>query len=156
MKRYDTYSRYAAACHMGRWLILVLMALMVHTAAWAQSGLSVAQIFDRYGHERGCKMVTMSNTTLKGYRLALYRSLVYKSDKVAVASYLEADRRRARKVREVVEDGRVTSGYYMMQPQGGHNRYILFSHNGAGRGTVIYIEGTLTPDDIMRLCYTKR
>ena len=140
-----------------RMALIVLLMVAACPCAMAQKGLSVDQVFERLGHERGCKMVTMRNTTLKGYRLAVYKSLVYKHQGAQVAPYLEADRKRARKVREVVEDGHVTGGYYMMAPlAGGLHRYILFSNGSGGRGTVIYIEGALSPDDIMRLCYTRR
>ena len=37
----------------------------------------------------------------------------------------------------------------------GLNRYILFSNSPNNSGAVIYIEGTLGPDDIMKLCYAK-
>lgn len=38
----------------------------------------------------------------------------------------------------------------------GINRYILFSKINEKQGAVIYIEGALDPNDIMRLCYSKR
>ena len=51
----------------------------------------------------------------------------------------------------------MVSGYYMMEPAAKDaNRYVLFSRNGKGRGTVIYIEGDLSPDDIMKLCYSRK
>lgn len=140
-----------------RTLIAVALALMMHLAAIAQTGLSVNEVFTRYGHAKGCKMVSMRNATLKGYKLNIYKSLVYKHLADDVAPYLQADRKRARKIREVVEDGLVTGGYYMMQPTAeGLNRYILFSNGAGQRGTVIYIEGRLSPDDIMTLCYSRR
>lgn len=71
--------------------------------------------------------------------------------------YLREDRKRAKKIREVVEDGRITSGYYMMPPRtNGMNRYILFSNKEGGGGAVIYMEGRLSPDDIMEICYEGR
>ena len=57
-------------------------------------------------------------------------------------------------IREVVENGQIVSGYYIIPPKSkGINRYILFSKVKPNRGTVIYIEGELSPDDIMKLCY---
>ena len=54
----------------------------------------------------------------------------------------------------MVENGQIVSGYYIMPPKSkGINRYILFSKVKPNRGTVIYIEGELSPDDIMKLCY---
>ena len=113
-------------------------------------------MFQRYGQAKGCKMVVMRNTELKGFKLRTYKSLVYKKLHSAIQPYLAADKKKARKIREVIEEGQLVSGYYMMPPlAGGINRYILFSNVGGSKGTVIYIEGTLSPDDIMKLCYSK-
>ena len=138
--------------------IMVTLAIMVActiTAA-AQEGLNVDRVFQRFGKSKGCKMVVMKNTELRGYKLHTYKSLVYKNLYSAIEPYLAADKKSAKEVREVVEEGRIVSGYYMMAPlRGGINRYILFSNVGGHKGTVIYIEGTLSPDDIMKLCYSK-
>lgn len=138
--------------------IMVTLAIVVActmTAA-AQEGLNVDRVFQRFGKSKGCKMVVMKNTELRGYKLHTYKSLVYKNLYSAIEPYLAADKKSAKKVREVVEEGRIVSGYYMMAPlRGGINRYILFSNVGGHKGTVIYIEGTLSPDDIMKLCYSK-
>lgn len=138
--------------------IMVTLAIMVActmTAA-AQEGLNVDKVFQRFGKSKGCKMVVMKNIELRGYKLQTYKSLVYKNLYSAIEPYLAADKKSAKKVREVVEEGRIVSGYYMMAPlRGGINRYILFSNVGGHKGTVIYIEGTLSPDDIMKLCYSK-
>ena len=59
--------------------------------------------------------------------------------------------------REVIDNGSIASGYYMMSPHAnGINRYVLFSHTNKDKGAVIYIEGDLSPEDIMTICYTKR
>lgn len=102
-------------------------------------------------------MVTMQNTQLKGYRLKIYKSLVYKNHATEIAHYLKSDRKAAKKIREVVENGKMVSGYYMMAPlSNGNNRFILFSNPNKSKGTVIYIEGDLSPEDIMQLCYSRR
>lgn len=73
------------------------------------------------------------------------------------AQGLKADRKAAKKIREVVENGKMVSGYYMMAPlSNGNNRFILFSNPSKSKGTVIYIEGDLSPEDIMKLCYSRR
>lgn len=143
---------------LGRLLALCLFIVMSALPASAQEGLAVDNVFRLLGHSKGCKMVVMKNTRLKGYRLATYKSLTYgKQHAEAIAPYLKADRRAATKIREIVDNGRVASGYYMMPPlPSGANRYILFSHTDKGRGAVIYIEGNLSPEDIMTICYTKR
>lgn len=137
---------------------ILLLAVMMATAgtATAQNGLGIDEVFERYGHAKGCKMVEMHNAKLRGYQLTLYKSLTYKKVGAVVEKYLKEDKRRAKKIREVVEDGKIVSGYYMMSPKADNiNRYILFSNVRKNEGAIIYIEGKLSPDDIMKLCYSK-
>mgnify|MGYP007048164556 CR=1 FL=1 len=141
-----------------RKVMLTCLLFFCAAHANAQEGLAVNAAFQQYGHSKGCKMVVMQNTKLRGYHLNIYKSLVY-PDKYAdkIGTHLKTDRRSAKKIREIVDNGRIASGYYMMPPlASGANRYILFSHTARGKGAVIYIEGNLSPDDIMSICYTKR
>ena len=139
-----------------RMAAIVIMLMMTAATALAQN-VHVGQLFSRFGHARGCKMVEMHDTELKGYSLSVYKSLTYcRRQQNEVNSRLMSDRKHAKKIREVVDDGRIVSGYYMMPPvAAGCNRYILFSNTGDGSGAVIYIEGRLSHDDIMKICYGK-
>lgn len=140
-----------------RLLIFVALLVTISHVSLAQQGLAVADIFTRYGHERGCKMVEMHDTNLRGYELNTYQSLTYRTRGEQIAAMLETDRKKAKKIREVVSDGRVTSGYYIMPPTAeGLNRYVLYTQKADKSGAVIYIEGTLGPDDILRICYQRR
>lgn len=141
-----------------RTVLIAVMTLFVTLPSQAQDGLAVNSIFLQYGHSKGCKMVVMLNTKLRGYRLAVYKSLTYNNKyATSINNILKTDRRAAKKIREVVDNGRIASGYYMMAPlQSGNNRYILFSNTDHNKGAVIYIEGDLSPEDIMSICYTKR
>lgn len=142
--------------YLFRRMMFMAVLLMLAVAAMGQKGLNVDNVFQRYGRAKGCKMVVMENTTLHGYKLRVYKSLVYKKLHHAVKPYLDADRKNAKKVHEVIDGGELVSGYYMMKPlPGGYNRYILFSYVDSRKGTVIYIEGKLSPDDILKLCYSK-
>lgn len=137
--------------------ILTLCLLAILMPASAQSDLQTGIAFERFGKARNCKMVVLNDATLRGYKLKVYKSLTYKKIGASIAPYLNADRKKARKIREIVDDGKVTSGYYMLPPlPSGYNRYILFSNTPNDSGAIIYIEGTLGPDDIMKLCYNKR
>ena len=141
-----------------RTVLIAVMTLFTMLPSHAQEGLAVNSIFQQYGHSKGCKMVVMHNTKLRGYRLAVYKSLTYNNKyATSINNILKTDRRAAKKIREVVDNGRIASGYYMMAPlQSGNNRYILFSNTDHNKGAVIYIEGDLSPEDIMSICYTKR
>lgn len=149
----------AVSCHAvwhWLWRIALVIALTLASAGptMAQEGLNVNKIFQRFGHAKGCKMVEMHNAKIKGFELKVYKSLTYKNIGASIDPYLKADKKNAKKIREVIENGQVVSGYYMMPPKGnGINRYILFSKVRPNRGAVIYIEGTLSPNDIMKLCY---
>ena len=135
-----------------RTVLIAVMTLFVTLPSHAQEGLAVNSIFQQYGHSKGCKMVVMQNTKLRGYRLAYNNKYA-----TSINNILKTDRRAAKKIREVVDNGRIASGYYMMAPlQSGNNRYILFSNTDHNKGAVIYIEGDLSPEDIMSICYTKR
>ncbi len=138
-------------------LTLCLILIGIGTAN-AQEGLAVNNIFQQYGHSKGCKMVVMKNTKLRGYHLIIYKSLTYPNKYAAdIKTHLNTDRRAAKKIREVIDNGSIASGYYMMPPHtNGINRYVLFSNTNKGKGAVIYIEGDLSPEDIMTICYTKR
>lgn len=140
-----------------RLLVVCLLLLATVVPTWAQEGLAVDKVFQQYGHSKGCKMVVMKDAKLRGYRLAVYKSLTYNHTYAAsIDTHLQTDRKAAKKIREVVDNGTIVSGYYMMTPlKSGANRYVLFSHTTRGKGAVIYIEGNLSPDDIMRICYTR-
>lgn len=138
-------------------LLTLLLTIISIIMADAQTSLSIDKVFATYGRAKGCKMVEMHDAELKGYKLKTYKSLVYKTSGTEINKLLNEDKKRAKKIREVVNNGIVMSGYYQMEPAGGGiNRYILFSRGMKDSGTVIYIEGTLKPDDIMKLCYRKK
>ena len=135
-----------------RMVVLAMMILLSAASAVAQK-LYVEQVFRRYGHAKGCKMVEMHDTNLRGYRLDVYKSLTYKEKyRSEIYTILNSDCRQAKKIREVIDDGEIVSGYYMMPSMTeGRNRFILFSNGDGHNGAVIYIEGRLSPDDIMTI-----
>lgn len=131
--------------------------LLMASSLTMQAALNIDRIFATYGHSKGCKMVEMHDTKMRGYPLRTYKSLVYKHIGNEVDKALAEDKRKAKKIREVVDNGTVVSGYYQMPSKDGKtNRYILFSKGPKGSGTLIYIEGALKPEDVMTMCYGKR
>ncbi len=140
-----------------RLFMLTALFMAACCVAVAQQNLAVADVFSRFGHERGCKMVEMHDANLRGFKLKTYQSLTYRTQGEQIAAMLEADRRQAGKIREVVSDGHVNSGYYIMPPTAeGLNRYVLYVQKEDKSGAVIYIEGELGPDDILKICYQRR
>ena len=138
-----------------RQLIWLLALLLIATAAQEQTDLAVNQAFQKYGSQKGCKMVTLIDGQLKGYDLKVYKSLSFRKYGKEIMALVKADRPKAKKIREIVEDGQPRNGYYMMPPQReGINRYVLFRCDEDFVGAIVYIEGHLLPDDIMKI--TKR
>ena len=138
-------------------MIMISMMMFSASIMSAQDDLQVSNVFQLYGHDKGCKMVELHHGTFKGYQLDVYKSLIYKKIGNNVENYLKQDRKNAKKVREIVEDGQVTSGYYLMKPvKAGTNRYILFKKGENQSGTLIYIEGSLSPEQLMDLCTIRK
>ena len=97
-------------------LVLCLFAL-VTTGVQAQQGLQIASVFQKYGKQKGVTMVEISNKMLDTYQMELYKSLVFKDAEEAMPSILRslgADKKKAKKVKEGVEDGQIQSGYYQL------------------------------------------
>lgn len=67
---------------------------------------------------------------LETYQMTLYKSLVFKDVEEAlptILNCLDADKKKAKKVKEVVAGGQIQSGYYQLpQLKEDVNRFILF------------------------------
>ena len=137
-------------------LLIIATILFIGSNANAQNGLHINDVFSKYGHSKGCTMVEMNDIDIKGQRIDVFKTLTYKRYAEEIGDFVEADRKQAKKIREVIHDGKVQSGCLMMPPtRKGHNRFIIFTNPINGTGAIIYIEGKVTVDDIMKICYKK-
>ena len=131
-------------------LIALLLTFAAHAAA--QQGLQIATVFQKYGKQKGVTMVELSNEMLETYQMTLYKSLVFKD-----ASDALADKKKAKKVKEVVSNGQIKSGYYQLpQLKEDVNRFILFKTGKKDSATLIYIEGELDADDLITMLFMKK
>ena len=140
------------------WIVLLLT--VASGMVRAQQGLQIASVFQKYGKQKGVTMVELSNEMLETYQMTLYKSLVFKDVEEAlpdILNCLEADKRKARKVKEVVAGGQIQSGYYQLpQLKEDVNRFILFKTGKKGSATLIYIEGELDADDLVTMLFMKK
>ena len=140
------------------WIILLLT--VASGMARAQQGLQIASVFQKYGKQKGVTMVELSNEMLETYQMTLYKSLVFKDVEEAlptILNCLDADKKKAKKVKEVVAGGQIQSGYYQMpQLKEDVNRFILFKTGKKGSATLIYIEGELDADDLVTMLFMKK
>ena len=139
-------------------LIALLLTFAAHAAA--QQGLQIATVFQKYGKQKGVTMVELSNEMLETYQMTLYKSLVFKDVNNALPTILrclEADKKKAKKVKEVVSNGQIKSGYYQLpQLKEDVNRFILFKTGKKDSATLIYIEGELDADDLITMLFMKK
>lgn len=140
------------------WIILLLT--VASGMARAQQGLQIASVFQKYGKQKGVTMVELSNEMLETYQMTLYKSLVFKDVEEAlptILNCLDADKKKAKKVKEVVAGGQIQSGYYQLpQLKEDANRFILFKTGKKGSATLIYIEGELDADDLVTMLFMKK
>ena len=140
------------------WIILLLT--VASGMARAQQGLQIASVFQKYGKQKGVTMVELSNEMLETYQMTLYKSLVFKDVNNALPTILrclEADKKKAKKVKEVVSNGQIKSGYYQLpQLKEDVNRFILFKTGKKDSATLIYIEGELDADDLITMLFMKK
>jgi len=140
------------------WIILLLT--VASGMARAQQGLQIASVFQKYGKQKGVTMVELSNEILETYQMTLYKSLVFKDVEEAlptILNCLDADKKKAKKVKEVVAGGQIQSGYYQLpQLKEDVNRFILFKTGKKGSATLIYIEGELDADDLVTMLFMKK
>ncbi len=144
-----------------RFLLLMLMlAGCFPVVCQAQSGLRIASIFDRYGKQKGVAMVELSTEMLETYGMELYKSITIKDSNRAlpeIRQCLEADKKGAKKIKEIVEGGQLISGYYQLPSKKEDlNRFILFKLGRKGSATLVYIEGELESDDLITLLFMKK
>ena len=140
------------------WIILLLT--VASGMARAQQGLQIASVFQKYGKQKGVTMVELSNEMLETYQMTLYKSLVFIDVEEAlptILNCLDADKKKAKKVKEVVAGGQIQSGYYQLpQLKEDVNRFILFKTGKKGSATLIYIEGELDADDLVTMLFMKK
>lgn len=139
---------------------LIILLLTAAGIAHAQQGLQIASVFQKYGKQKGVTMVELSKEMLDTYQMTLYKSIVFKDVEEALPTItrcLEADKKKARKVKEVVAGGQIQSGYYQLpQLKEDINRFILFKTGKKSSATLIYIEGELDADDLITLLFMKK
>ena len=135
------------------------LLLLCSGGLYAQQGLQIASVFQKYGNQKGVTYVELSKMLSKEWDINHYKSLkLTKAEKALPDIYrcLEADKQHARKIKEVVSNGQIQSGYYQLPPiKDSINRFILFRTGKKGDATLIYIEGEIDSDDLVTLMFSK-
>jgi len=142
-------------------LLLMAMAFIVPKQLNAQQDLQIGKVFDQYGKKKGVVMVQLTKEMLQGYNFSLFKSIVIKNDSVAAAFTRECiakDQEGAKKIKQVVQNGEVSSIILQLAPRGDENRLILYNESLDEKKelTLIYIESEMDVEKIMTMILKKK
>lgn len=141
--------------------LLFLMVLAgLPTLVSAQSDLNINKVFKQYEKNRNAVMVSLTNEVLGDYKFSLFKSINIKDDQSAadfVREQLALDEKGAKKIKQVVSNGKVTSIYLDLAPRNGLNRLILFNEQTKPEKQLIliYIESKHSTDDMLKILLKK-
>lgn len=142
--------------------IIVFVLMLASSAMYAQADLKINSIFEKYGKQKGAVMVVLSGKSkeLKNYGLNQYRSLTINYDKAIfndIQNCLETDKKNATKIKEVVANGVISSGYYQLRDDNTQLiRYILFKVDDNHKATLIYMVGDEDSEETIDNMFLKR
>lgn len=141
-------------------IILFVLFLMICSFSFAQEPLRVNDIFTKYGKKKGATMVVLSGDAIKKYKLDKYQSITLQPDKNIAAEIqdcLESDKKQAHKIKEVITNGIISSGYYQLPiTEKRENRYILFKTTPDGKATLIYMQGSVESAELIECLFINR
>lgn len=141
---------------------IVLLTLCFGLSAYAQEGLQIATLFEKYKNEKNVTYVELNGSILRSYRMTTYKSLVFEEvtpyKKEIMQCLKQAiDTYQVQKTQEVNESGELLSAYYRLSrvTRKGKkvNRYILYKVGKQQKATLVYIEGPLDEDELMEMLY---
>ena len=140
---------------------ILILFLAVSPSLYAQKDLQINKVFEQYGEKKGVTMVDMTNEMLDGYDFSLFKSITIKNNPPAadfIRKCLEKDQGGAKKVKQVVASGVLTSVYLQLPRKGQLYRLILFnqSFKPENKITLIYIESKNDSENILKLILKKK
>ncbi len=141
-------------------LIFALALFAFAVAMQAQKDLKINSIFEKYGKQKGTTMVVLSAEMLDSFQLHKYQSITLPYNNLsseAIQQSLKEDKKQARKIKEVISNGFISSGYYQLSDENRQvNRYILFKIGSDGNATLIYMEGGMESEELVNKLFIKK
>jgi len=137
------------------------VAFVIPNPLNAQQDLQINKVFEQYGKKKGVVMVQLTKEMLHGYDFSLFKSIVIKNNTEAVdftRKCIEKDQEGAKKIKQVVQNGEVTSIVLELAPRGKENRLILYNESPDENKemTLIYIESEMNAEKIMTTILKKK
>jgi len=141
-------------------LMFIFFCPTILMAEKTQDDLKIKDVFSIYGKRKNVVMVELSKEIIETYNITFYKSITIKNDPEALSfirKCLEKDQKGAKKIKEVVSDGKIISAYYQIPGKTKDiNRFILFKVSNKGVITLVYIEGELDSDDLITILFAKK
>ena len=140
---------------------ILILLLAISPSLLAQKDLQISKVFDQYGEKKGVVMVDLTNEMLDGYDFSSFKSITIKNNPSAadfIRKCLEKDQEGAKKVKQVIANGVLTSVYLQLPRRGQLYRLILFNEifNPENKITLIYIESKNDSENILKLILKKK
>ena len=122
---------------------IVLLTLCFSLTTYAQKGLQIATLFEKYKDEKNVTYVELNGSILRSYRMTAYKSLVFEQVTPYKQEILQClkqaiDTYQVQKTQEVNESGELRS---------------LYKVGKEDKATLVYIEGPLDEDELMEMLY---
>ena len=141
--------------------LLIVTVFAVPKQLNAQQDLQISKVFDQYGKKKGVVMVQLTKELLQDYNFSFFKSIVIKNNPEAIEFTRECiakDREGAKKIKQVVQDGEVTSLILQLAPRGDENRLILYNETLEEKKemTLIYIESKMDAEKIITMILKKK
>ena len=135
-------------------MLLFMGMLLLPNSVKAGEKTAVLSVFEKYGNKKGVIMLEASKKLLKQYKIKQFKSIIFEDGTEAlpvIRACIEKDKIHAVKVKEIVQDGEVVSGFYRLKTDSPDmNRYLIFKVQDK-KTTLIYVEGALTTEELVQL-----
>ena len=136
-------------------LVILFLALTTFCMSFSTQAQAVLSVFKKYGNDQGVTMLEASRELMKAYKIKTFKSIIFDDGTQALPEIRRAihtDKKGALQIKESTKDGLLTSGYYqLLSEKTKWNRYLIFKVGKENKTTLIYVEGELTPDELVEL-----
>lgn len=144
-----------------RIILCLTLILGATTLLQAQNGLEIEKVFQQYGKNKGVTMVSLTDREFGDYELALFKSITISGNASAadfIRKCLEKDQLGAKKVKQVMVNGKAQSIFLELPKNGKLSRLVLFNEitKSEQKLTLIYIESEENSDDILKFILKKK
>jgi hypothetical protein len=136
-------------------LVILFLSLATMGLSISAQAQAVFSIFKKHGNDHGVTMLEASRDLMKEYKIKTFKSIIFDDGSQALPEIrraIKADKEGALNIKESTKDGLLMSAYYQLRSEKANlNRYLIFKVGKENKTTLIYVEGELTPEELVEL-----